>query len=122
MGHKAPAQNAERRWQQVRPLRAEGVRWEERDGTVVITVRRTDWVGRLWGWLSSRPPLRRIELDEIGSLVWALCDGHHTVGDIADALVARYQLLRREALASLTEFLTQLRRRGLVHWEEAPPP
>ncbi|GBC99213.1 Coenzyme PQQ synthesis protein D [bacterium HR17] len=116
------ARHTELQWQQVRPLRADGVAWEERDGVVLITVRRNDWVARLVRWFSGRPLIRRIELDEIGSLVWSLCDGQHTVSDIADRLTARYQLMRREALASLVEFLTQLRRRRLVCWEEANSP
>jgi hypothetical protein len=48
-----------------------------------------------------------------------LCDGQHTVGDIAEELIRRYRLMRREAITSLAEFLSQLRRRGLVGWQEA---
>jgi hypothetical protein len=107
------------RWQRVRPHRNEAIRWEERDGTVIITIARTDWLARLLRWLIARPLKRRIELDEIGSLVWQLCDGQHTVGDIAEELIRRYRLMRREAITSLAEFLSQLRRRGLVGWQEA---
>lgn len=119
MRPKMTAEALWRHWQGVRPQRSDAVFWDERDGTVTLTVPRTDWVGRLLRWLTARPLKRRIELDEIGSLVWKLCDGQHTVGEIADALVQRYQLMRREALASLAEFLTQLRKRGAVRWEEA---
>ena len=107
------------RWQRVCPQRNGAIRWEERDGKVIITIARTDWLARFLRWLTARPLKRRIELDEIGSLVWKLCDGRHTVGEIAEELVQRYRLMRREALASLAEFLTQLRRRGLVGWQEA---
>ncbi len=106
-------------WQQRCPLRRDQVEWQEREGTVLLRLRRTDWLARLMSWLVSRPLYRQVELDEIGGLVWQLCDGAHTVGDIANALQQRYQLSRREAIASLIQFLEQLHRRGLIAWEEA---
>jgi hypothetical protein len=120
MAEKGKTEILWRRWQGVRPERNDAILWqEERDGMVILTVSRTDWLARFLRWLTARPLKRRIELDEIGSLVWKLCDGRHTVGEIAEELVQRYRLMRREALASLAEFLTQLRRRGLVGWQEA---
>ncbi|MFA0752043.1 MAG: hypothetical protein SLRJCFUN_002446 [Candidatus Fervidibacter sp.] len=119
MAEKGKVETFWQRWQGVRPERNDAILWEERDGTVILTVSRTDWLARFLRWLTARPLRRRIELDEIGSLVWKLCDGRHTVGEIAEELVQRYRLMKREALTSLAEFLTQLRRRGLVRWQEA---
>ncbi len=106
-------------WQQRCPLRSDQVEWQEREGRVLLRVRRTDWVARLLSWLVSRPLYRQVELDEIGGLVWQLCDGTQTVSDIANALQQRYQLSRREAIASLIQFLEQLHQRELIVWEEA---
>ncbi|MFA0753630.1 MAG: hypothetical protein IMHGJWDQ_001409 [Candidatus Fervidibacter sp.] len=108
-----------REWSQQRPRRSEEVEWQQQDELVVLCLCRSDWVARLLRWLTSRPLYRHIELDEIGGFVWQLCDGTNTVADIANALQQRYQLSRREAFASLAEFLDQLHRRGLIRWEEA---
>ncbi len=108
-----------KQWQQRRPQRGTQVEWREREGTVLLKVRRSDWLARLLTWLTARPVYRQVELDEVGGFVWQLCDGRHSVADIANALQERYQLSRREALASLIEFLSQLHRRGLITWEEA---
>lgn len=119
MGQGKAKEQALQRWSRQRPCWADGVEWQNREGVVIIKVRRRDWLGRLMRWLTARDVRRQIELDEIASFVWSLCDGQHTVADIAEALMQRYQLLRREAMASLMEFLVQLHRRGLVRWEEA---
>ncbi len=104
---------------QKKPRWAEQVEWQQRDEKVIVKIRRSDWFGVLLRWLTSRPVYRQIELDEIGGFVWSLCDGFHSVSDIAQELQKRYQLSRREAFSSLAEFLSQLQKRGLIRWEEA---
>ncbi|MCS7192587.1 MAG: PqqD family protein [Armatimonadetes bacterium] len=108
-----------RKLSQRRPCRFERVEWQNLGDKVVLKVRRSDWLASLMAWLLSRPIYRQIELDEIGSFVWQLCDGSHTIADIAERLQKRYQLSRREAFASLIEFLSQLKRKGLISFEEA---
>ncbi|MFN3422361.1 MAG: PqqD family protein [Armatimonadota bacterium] len=104
---------------QQKPRWSEQVEWQQRDEKIIVKIKRSDWLGVLLRWLTSRPVYRQIELDEIGGFVWSLCDGFHSVADIAQELQQRYQLSRREALSSLAEFLSQLRKRGLICWEEA---
>lgn len=108
-----------RQFFQQRPRWSEQVEWQQQGEKVLIKIRRSDWLGTLFRWLTSRPVHRQIELDEIGGFVWSLCDGFHSVADIAEELQQRYQLSRREAMASLTEFLSLLQKRGLICWEEA---
>lgn len=104
---------------QKKPRWSEQVEWQQRGEKVIVKIRRSDWFGVLLRWLTSRPVYRQIELDEIGGFVWSLCDGFHSVSDIAQELQKRYQLSRREAFSSLAEFLSQLQKRGLLRWEEA---
>ncbi len=108
-----------RQFSQKRPKWLEQVEWQNLGEKVVVKVRRSDFMATLLQWLVSRPIYRQVELDEIGSFVWQLCDGSRTVNEIAESLQQRYQLERREAFASLAEFLNQLQRRGLIKFEEA---
>jgi hypothetical protein len=56
----------------------------------------------------------KIELDEIGSFVWGLCDGKKTVREMVADLAGKYKLNRKEAEAALTTFLRSLAGRNLV--------
>lgn len=85
------------------------------DGLVTFELpRRKDWMGKLLGFLFSVPEAKPVQLDEVGTFVWNLCDGDHTVGDIVAALTVEYKLNRREAEVSLTQYLQQLAKRGII--------
>jgi hypothetical protein len=84
-------------------------------GELMVTVpRRADWVGRVLAAIFAVPKERRIVLDQIGADIWALCDGQNTVEAIIATLTDKYQLNRKEAEVSLTTYLRQLGRRGLI--------
>lgn len=100
-----------------RPLRNSLLEWATtEDGKVVITIpRRQDAVGRLASMLFHVPKTRQLVLDdEVGSSVWQICDGEHSLKQIVDFLCVKYKLTRKEAEVSVTEFLRQLGKRRLV--------
>lgn len=100
-----------------RPLRNSLLTWEtNEEGKVVITIpRRQDWLGRIAAACFHVPKTRQLMLDdEVGSAVWQICDGEHTIAHIVDFLCKQYRLTRKEAEVSATEFLRQLGRRRLV--------
>lgn len=45
--------------------------------------------------------------DEIGVAILTLCDGDHTVGDIADKLAAEYDAPREQILGDVLEFVQE---------------
>jgi len=101
--------------------RNEAAKWERNsDGTIRIhSVRTRGRGGRLLSLVLIVPKVhtRNIDLDEIGSLVWEMCDGTKAVRQVRDAIVDRYKLHRREAEAALMEYLKQLMKRKLVGLE-----
>jgi len=101
---------------QARPVRNPRLKWRINDEECVEVVvpRRKDLFGRVMGFLFFVPETRPVTLDEVGSRVWHLCDGEHTVGDIARTLAEEYKLGRREVEVSLTEYLRTLGKRGMV--------
>ncbi len=62
----------------------------------------------------SEPRKRIINLDRIGSIVWELCDGERTIGDIANYFVEKYKLMPEEAEISLSAYFNLLSKKGLV--------
>ncbi|MFP4058416.1 MAG: PqqD family protein [Candidatus Brocadiia bacterium] len=98
------------------PLRNEAIDVERTDAghvRVVIPRRQTWWVSLL-ARVFYVPKARRITLDEVGSFVWDLCDGKHTVRQIIQALCQRYKLHRKEAEVSVVSYLRTLAKKHLV--------
>jgi len=101
---------------QARPVRNPALKWEALDsGEVqVVLPRRRDVMGKLLSSVFYVPQSKPISLDVVGARVWQLCDGEHTVNEIAEALMEEHKLHRREAEVSLTEFLKMLGKRNMV--------
>lgn len=101
---------------EARPVRNPALKWRINDEEVVevIVPRRKDMFGRVMGFLFFVPESRPITLDEVGTRVWHLCDGEHTVEDMVRALSREYKLQRREVEVSLTEYLRTLGKKGIV--------
>ncbi|MBD3292564.1 MAG: PqqD family peptide modification chaperone [Armatimonadia bacterium] len=101
---------------EARPVRNPALKWRINDEEVVevIVPRRKDMFGRLMGFLFFVPESRPITLDEVGTRVWNLCDGEHTVQEIVAELSEDYKLQRREVEVSLTEYLRTLGKKGMV--------
>lgn len=110
----------------LRPVRNPVITWEapsvsveEDDGEtppgVVLTVPRRDdrWARWLARWLQV-PGGKRIELDEFGGQVWALCDGTHTVEQLVKFTCENYKLNRRQGEISVVAFMRMLAQRRLV--------
>jgi hypothetical protein len=99
-----------------RPLRntAVGVKKME-NGDIELTVpRRRDWLGKLLALLFYIPKERRVLLEGIGSQVWELCDGEHSVAQMIGWLAEKHKLDPREAELSLVQYLRTLGKRKLI--------
>jgi hypothetical protein len=79
------------------------------------------WFQSIFKRLSRRDSniiIRRLQLDTLGSSVWQMVDGKQTVADIAEQFRKTHQLGSREAELSVTAFLKDLGRRGLIALKE----
>jgi len=103
-----------------RPVRNREVREERLEGgdlllTFPLLVR--PWLtslARALGLQDRQVLTRKLQLDEIGSLTWALVDGERTLADLVEIVSRKYRLQRRETEVAVTTFLRQLGRRGLI--------
>ncbi len=98
------------------PIRNPSLKWRESDDEeVTVTLpRREDWVGKLLAFCFYVPESRPLTLDVVGSYVWHMCDGDHTVADMACQLAQEHKLHPKEAEVSLTTFLRDLGKRGMI--------
>ncbi|MGW8195791.1 MAG: PqqD family protein [Desulforhopalus sp.] len=63
---------------------------------------------------SGRRLTKKLQLDTMGSMVWQMLDGKNTVKNIIQAVSRHNGLSLQEAEISVTVFLRELGRRGLI--------
>ena len=73
-----------------------------------------DVAKRFGMWKDGSPPIKQLELDEMGTLVWDMIDGNNSVRTIAAGFAKKYQVLPREAEVATASFLRDLGKRGLI--------
>ena len=61
-----------------------------------------------------RKPTRKLQLDGLGSRVWRAIDGRKSVRELIDEFAADTTMTRQEAETSVTMFLRELGKRGLI--------
>ena len=49
-----------------------------------------------------------VVLNEVGSRIWDLADGRHSVGQIAEAIAAEYEVTAEQAIRDVEGFVRQL--------------
>jgi hypothetical protein len=92
-------------------------------GVVMLTypVGTRPWVAALikrFSGADQKPVTKRLELDTLGSAVWDLLDGNRSVKQVIQEFSKTYRLHSTEAETSVTQFLRQLGKRGLVGFKE----
>ena len=102
------------------PVRNDIVKWEILDSGLV----RVEYVLVLkpllnsifegFGSPSSELPTRKLELDALGSQVWQMIDGSRTTAQLIEDFARLQSISTQEAEQSITLFLRELGRRGLI--------
>ncbi len=98
----------------MRPLRNPQIEWRNDRKVVALVIRRT---GPLHGFCQRWfrvPASTTLELDDLGGRVWNLCDGKHTVEEIAAVLSAEFGAGAEPLLPRLTRFIQYLDRARLI--------
>ena len=81
---------------------------------VSVPVRRPGWLVPPISWILPWRPMRRVQLDEAGTAVLALCDGQRNVEQVIESFAQEHKLSFRESQLAVTQFLRDLLRRGIV--------
>ena len=55
-------------------------------------------------------------LNEVGTSIWRLVDGHRSTGEKAESIATEYEVTREEADRDIAAFLGELRDAGLVKY------
>jgi len=67
-----------------------------------------------FGGAAQEAPTRKLELDALGSQVWHWIDGSRTTAELIETFARSHKISNQEAEQSVTLFLRELGRRGLI--------
>jgi hypothetical protein len=84
-----------------------------------VTIR--PWVARVFkrlGQHMNENRNRKLQLDALGTEVWALIDGDRSVRRIIEMFASTHRFQFREAELAVTQFLRDLGRRGIIALKE----
>jgi len=59
-------------------------------------------------------------LNDVGTRIWELVDGKHSVQEIAETIVGEFQVSREVALEDTKEFLKNLEASQVIVWRDTP--
>ena len=98
------------------PVRNQLIIWEidDKDEASLVVPQKDQLWTRLASKLFMLPNKRVIVLDSMGTYVWQMCDGKHTISQIIKGIQKQYQLTRKEAETSLFTFMQQLGKRNFI--------
>lgn len=84
--------------------------------TILVELEYRGLIGKIIKAISITPPpkYKRIVLDKIGSVVWKMCDGKHTVEDIIKKLMSVTGLSRRNVELAVYHYIKTLVMKGLI--------
>lgn len=92
----------------------------ERNGDTVVLIYPKDFkkFEKILHKYIGGPDVIRRPLDEMGTFVWDLCDGKHTIGDIVRIMDERFAERIEPAGMRVTMFLETLLKTGLITLKE----
>ncbi len=96
---------------------------EQKEEGILLTypVQAKPWLRKIFKGAAGREPeiiQRKLQLDSLGSSVWQMIDGRKSVEDISRSFQQQHKLGLREAEISVSEFMQQLGKRGLIALRE----
>ena len=96
---------------------------EQKEEGFLLTypVQAKPWLRKIFKGAAGREPeiiQRKLQLDSLGSSVWQMVDSQNSVKDISRSFQQQHQLGLREAEISVSEFIQQLGKRGLIALKE----
>ena len=102
-----------------RPIRNTFLKWEmaENGEARLFIPRRKDRLGKILCRIFHAGEFRELIMDEVGSYIWNLCDGEHTVQTIVAAACNEYKMTRRECETSIGAYLKTLGDRNLIGFQ-----
>ncbi|UNK16619.1 PqqD family protein [Paenibacillus sp. N3/727] len=98
------------------PLLKDGLTMDKRNGNMIVFVPRQSWVERQAVRFLKQPAVIQVRLDDLGAAVTTMCDGNHSVSDIAAAIQAEFGDDAEPLLPRLVKFIELMEVNNWLEW------
>jgi hypothetical protein len=71
-------------------------------------------LAKRFGGQEAQTQMKKLQLDDLGTSVWNLMDGNRSIRQLVKMFAEAHRLETREAEVSVTQFMRELGRRGLI--------
>ena len=104
----------------LRPVRHSAIEWDttDDDEALLKIPHRKDRMAKAMTFWFHIPQTRAVQLDEVGTSVWKMCDGEHSVETIVKEISRKYKMNRREVEMSVASYLQMLAERHFIGFYE----
>ena len=104
---------------QAKPKKSENVEWDGNDSDILklyIPYKKT-YIVKLLSRFMDIPDERTFRFNQMGSVVWELCDGTNTIEDIKNAIMKRSKGDEKDIERRLIKFINKLSTNDLITLE-----
>lgn len=92
--------------------------WEEKNGSIYLIIHHDKLVERVASWLTKRPTVTDIKLDELGTFIWKEIDNQKTVYDIGQCLFKEFGAKCEPIYERLIMYLRYLNKKGWIRFRK----
>lgn len=96
------------------PKRNEKISWKELDGKVTLIIFRNSLFEKVMHKIFKKAKVVKLDLEDIGSYVWTLCDGSNNIYEISEKVEKKYGEKAKPTIERLIQYLNMLKNNGYI--------
>jgi hypothetical protein len=99
--------------------RIKRITWEKRDdGNITLLIKRNSPMEKALAFMFNSPKVVSLDLDDLGSRVWSLCDGERNIVEIGKTIKNEFGEQAEPVYERLVEFIRILQKNSLIDLTE----
>lgn len=93
--------------------------WSQKDNVIYLVFKHDKLIERFAAWLTNKPTIRDIKLDNLGTKVWQLIDGKNDIFKIGQLLQQEFGESCEPVYERLIVYIRYLNRRGWIKFKSS---
>ena len=100
------------------PVRNEDILWEYRDSKVILKIKRDSFFEKIMHKIFKKSEIINLELEEVGSEIWKLCDGENNIYNIENRVKETFGEKIEPSLPRLLNYIKILKENKYIEFKK----